>query len=98
MMSFESLHRNLVPRSARRRLAAGVLATFAIGFVGYRFVDNAAHAGGLLAGLFYGLVVFPKSHSMRRPRSLTADLVLGVVALVVLTASALLAAGVMLAS
>lgn len=98
LLGFEWLHRKLVPRSARRRLAAGVVATFAIGFVGYQFVDNAAHAGGLLAGMLYALVVFPKSHSMRRPRSLTVDLVLGGVALVVLTASALLAVGMMLAS
>lgn len=97
LLSFESLHRELVPRSARRRLAAGVLATFAIGIVAHHIVDNAAHAGGLLAGLLYGLVVFPKSHSMRRPRSLTIDLVLGGAALGVLTASALLAVGMMLA-
>lgn len=98
LMAFEWLHRKLVPRSARRRLAAGVLMTFAIGFVGYRFVDNAAHAGGLLAGILYGLIVFPRSHSMRRPRPMKIDLVVGGVALIVLTASSLLAVRLMLAS
>ncbi len=98
LMTFELLHRKLVPRSARRRLAAGVVATFAIGFVGYQFIDNAAHAGGLLAGMVYGAVVFPRSHSMRRPRSMTVDLVFGGLSLAVLTTSALLAVGLMLAS
>ena len=98
LMAFELLHQKLVPRSARRRLAAGVLATFAIGFVGYKFIDNAAHAGGLLAGLVYGVVVFPKSGSVRRPRAMRIDVVAGGLALGVLTASALLATGLMLAS
>lgn len=98
LMAFELLHQRLVPRSARRRLAAGVVATFAIGFVGYKFIDNAAHAGGLLAGIAYGLVVFPRSTSVRRPRAMRIDLVVGGLALIVLTASSLLAIGLMLAS
>jgi len=89
LLGFELLHQRLVPKSARRRLAAGVMATFAIGLVGYSFIDNAAHAGGLLAGLAYALIVFPRSKSVRRPKANRMDRVLGGLAGVVLTASAL---------
>lgn len=92
LLVFESLHARLVPRSARRRLLAGVILTAVIGFVGYRFIDNAAHAGGLLAGMLYAVIVFPKSASPFRPKSTIGDLVAGSAALVVLTAAALFAA------
>ncbi len=88
LLVFETLHRELVPRRARRRLAAGVLLTALIGVVGYRYIDNAAHAGGLVAGMAYAAIVFPKSSSGRRPRSTKTDQVAGSIALAVLAASA----------
>ena len=69
LLVFESLHGRLVPQKARRRLLAGVLLTALIGLIGFRFIDNAAHAGGLLAGMLYAAIVFPKSSSPSRPRS-----------------------------
>ena len=98
LLGFELLHQRLVPKSARRRLAAGVLATFAIGLVGYSFIDNAAHGGGLVAGLAYALLVFPKSRSARRPKANRTDRIAGVLAAGVLTASALWAFWKMVAS
>lgn len=77
LLVFESLHPRLVPRSARRRLLAGVFLTALIGFVGYRYIDNAAHIGGLLAGMLYALVVFPTSKSARRPKNTVTDLIAG---------------------
>jgi membrane associated rhomboid family serine protease len=81
LLVFESLHGRLVPRRARRRLLAGVVLTGIIGLVGYRFIDNAAHAGGLLAGMLYAAIVFPKSASPLRPRSTMTDRVAGIAAL-----------------
>lgn len=98
LMAFELLHSRLVPKSARRRLMAGVLATFTIGLVGYQFVDNAAHGGGLVAGIVYSLIVFPKSRSVRRPKANRLDRAVGGLAGVVLTASALWAFWQMVAS
>jgi membrane associated rhomboid family serine protease len=92
LLVFETLHGRLVPRQARRRLAAGVLLTALIGLVGYRFLDNAAHAGGLVAGMLYAAMVFPASSSPVRPRSTITDRVAGAAALAVLTAAALFAA------
>ncbi|MBC8127298.1 MAG: rhomboid family intramembrane serine protease [Gloeobacteraceae cyanobacterium ES-bin-144] len=91
LLVFESLHGKLVPRTARRRLTAGVLLTGLIGLIGYRFIDNAAHLGGLLAGMLYALIVFPKSTSALRPRSTITDRIAGSLALAILILSALFA-------
>lgn len=77
LLVFESLHDRLVPISIRRRLLAAVLLTAVIGLLGYRYIDNAAHAGGMLAGMVYGFLVFPKSNSMRRPSVLWCDRLVG---------------------
>lgn len=80
MLVFESLHRNLVPRPARRRLLAGLALMGAIGLLGMSFIDNAAHAGGLLAGVLYAVIVFPRSSSAMRPSAMGKDKIAGVVA------------------
>ncbi len=87
LLVFETLHSKLVPRSARRRLVAGVIMTGLIGLVGYRFIDNAAHFGGLLAGMAYAAIVFPKSGSVMRPRITKTDLIVGSVSFLVIAAS-----------
>ena len=79
MLVFESQHRKLVPRPARRRLIAGLVLMGAIGVMGMSFIDNAAHAGGLLAGLAYAAIVFPKSASAERPRALGKDKLIGTI-------------------
>lgn len=91
LLVFETLHKALVPLSARRRLAAGVFLTALIGLIGYRFIDNAAHAGGLLAGMIYAVIVFPKSSSVNRPQPTVADRMLGWACLIALAASGMLA-------
>ncbi len=91
LLVFESLHGRLVPRRARRRLLAGVLLTGLIGLIGYRFIDNAAHAGGLLAGMLYAAIVFPKSASPNRPNSTLTDRVAGLAALAILVLAAVFA-------
>jgi len=88
LLIFETLHGRLVPRKSRRRLLAGLLLTGVIGLVGYKFIDNAAHAGGLLAGVLYAWIVFPKSTSAIRPRANTLDWIAGSLAMAVLVASA----------
>lgn len=88
LLVFETLHHRLVPLDARRRLAAGVALTAVIGLIGYRYVDNAAHAGGLLAGMLYAAIVFPPSSSPTRPRSTVSDRIAGSAAMLVLISSA----------
>ena len=77
LLVFETLHRRLVPESSRRRLLAGVALTAAIGFVFRHFIDNAAHLGGLVAGMVYAALVFPRSSSPHRPPTTMVDVMLG---------------------
>ncbi|MDP0489818.1 MAG: rhomboid family intramembrane serine protease [Verrucomicrobiota bacterium JB023] len=91
LLVFEWLHARLVPIPATRRLVAGILLTFFIGFVGYQFIDNWAHGGGLLAGAIYGAVVFPKSSSPHRPKSTGVDIACGIFSALMLLFSAVLA-------
>jgi membrane associated rhomboid family serine protease len=91
LLVFETLHRTLVPESSRRRLLAGVVLTGVIGFLFRHFIDNAAHLGGLIAGMVYAAFVFPRSASPHRPRTTTVDVVLGGAALGLLVSAAILA-------
>ncbi len=91
LLVFETLHSELVPRSAKRRLLGGVLMTAVIGLVGYRFIDNAAHFGGLAAGMAYAAIVFPKSGSVMRPRMNATDRLVGMGSMAAIAASAVFA-------
>ena len=91
LLVFETLHARLVPKSSRRRLIGGVVMTALIGLVGYRFIDNAAHFGGLFAGMTYAVIVFPKSESVLRPRMTLRDRVVGTASIVVIIGAAILA-------
>ncbi|MFM2172030.1 MAG: hypothetical protein RI957_2259 [Verrucomicrobiota bacterium] len=73
LLVFETRHAKLVPRSARRRLIAALVGTALIGVIGVRFIDNAAHAGGLVAGMVYAFIVFPRSSSVFRPQASAVD-------------------------
>ncbi len=90
LLVFETLHRALVPRSARKRLLAGLVMVGVMGALGFRFIDNAAHAGGLIAGMLYALIVFPPSVSVNRPGILKKDRILGACGLAVLVGAAAL--------
>ncbi|GHC48174.1 rhomboid family intramembrane serine protease [Roseibacillus persicicus] len=91
LLVFEYLHGRLVPQRATRRLCAALIFTFVVGFVGYQFIDNWAHGGGLLAGGIYAAIVFPKSSSPHRPRATRTDQLLGVIAGLIVVAGAFLA-------
>ncbi len=87
LLVFEVLHRPLVPRPARRRMLGILISLIVIGFIGFKFIDNAAHLGGLLAGAAYAALVFPKSASSHRPVILGRDLAIGAVALALIVLS-----------
>lgn len=47
--------RHVVPRGFLKSIAMSIALTAATGLVAYHFIDNAAHAGGLLGGVLLGL-------------------------------------------
>ena len=96
LLVFETFHLRLVPRPARRRLVAIVVSLVVIGVLGFRFIDNAAHFGGLATGAAYAAVVFPKSSSPQRPAILWQDRLIGGTSLALIFLSALAALGAML--
>lgn len=96
LLVFETLHRPLVPKCARQRLLGILVSLIVIGTLGFRFIDNAAHFGGLIAGAVYAFLVFPKSSSTGRPVILKRDFAMGMGAFVLICFSALGAIAVML--
>jgi len=98
LLVFETLHRPLVPSPARKRLLGLVASLVVIGLFGYRFIDNAAHLGGLITGAIYAVIVFPKSASLSRPHILKQDRILGGIALALVILFALAAIRIMLTS
>lgn len=91
LLVFETMHQQLVPQRSRRRLSAAIVATAVMGIIGVQFIDNAAHIGGLLAGMLYAYVVFPRSETVIRPRSTWTDRIAALVAFGFLAYGALLA-------
>jgi len=53
--------RHLMPPGFGRAIAVDVGVIVMMGIVGYGFIDNAAHGGGMLTGALLGLVAIPKS-------------------------------------
>lgn len=96
LLIFETLHSELVPKSASKRLLAGLVMIAVMGALGFRFIDNAAHAGGLIAGMVYALIVFPPSASVSRPDILSKDRIFGACGLAVLVSSAALCVSLLL--
>lgn len=62
-----------------------------IGIVGYQFIDNFAHLGGLLAGTAYGLIQVPRDPNADPRATGQVVTVLGMISLVIFGAGALLA-------
>ena len=54
--------RHVVPRGFLRSIAMSIALTAATGLVAYHFIDNAAHAGGLVGGVMLG-VVYVRRHA-----------------------------------
>lgn len=89
LLVFETLHCSLVPRPARRRLGGILVSLIVIGTLGFKFVDNAAHFGGLVTGVAYACVVFPRSSSPHRPVILKRDFAIGGLGVSLILASAI---------
>ena len=66
LLVFEWKHKDQVPKGTRKRLVAGLVSIILLGVFGFSFMDNAAHAGGLLAGGAYGLIAFPRGGELSR--------------------------------
>lgn len=90
LLVFETLRKPLVPRPARKRMLAGLLMVAIMGLLGFSFIDNSAHLGGLLGGMAYAAMVFPPSASFKRPVVLMRDKVVAASVVAVLLYSLVL--------
>jgi membrane associated rhomboid family serine protease len=53
---FGFVHKEHLPPGFLRNIFINLALIVAVGVIGYGFIDNAAHAGGLLTGIIYGLI------------------------------------------
>jgi len=79
-----------LPPGFSKSIWISIVLTGAVGIVGYQFIDNFAHLGGLLAGAAYGLIQVPSdlSSNVRATTGFTTKL-LGGAALAVFVATCL---------
>jgi hypothetical protein len=83
-----------VPAALGTAAIASIILTALVGAVGYRFIDNAAHAGGALAGFLVGWLTVPRrlpqiENSAARDADDRAMPFIGAAAAVVLAAAAM---------
>ena len=62
-----------------------------IGIVGYQFIDNFAHGGGLIVGAVYGFLQIPKNLETNPREAGPVATIAGMLSLVIYGAAALLA-------
>jgi len=80
------------PEFIRSAVLASIGAIALIGLAGWKYVDNAGHAGGALAGLLIGLVFVPRRGGPITPRRAAWIDALGWIAAAVLAAGAVVTA------
>lgn len=80
-----------LPPDFLRSILINVAFIAGIGIVGYRFIDNFAHLGGLLAGTIYGLIQVPRDLKANPREAGPVATVTGMISLVAFGAGALLA-------
>lgn len=76
-----------LPSDFRRTIAYAVVFVAGLGVLGFAFIDNAAHAGGLLAGVLLGRALVSERDDRPEPAGLQAA---GELAVVVITVAAAL--------
>lgn len=76
-----------LPPNFLRNVIVNVVFIGAIGLLGAAFIDNAAHAGGFLAGLIYGFLTIPKDGTAKND-SFGVVSVLGIISLVAVICAA----------
>ena len=82
--------KSYLPPKFMKSILVNISAIAVIGLIGYRFIDNAAHAGGLITGALLGLMIIPKGQRgfpLQQPRYLIK---LGIAAEIVLMTAAVI--------
>lgn len=88
LLVFTYRRRRELPPSLLRSLGTMIVMTAVIGAVGYKFIGNAAHAGGLAAGMLLALLLVSESRQPSPPKPV---IVAGVAAAALIVASAVAA-------
>jgi rhomboid protease GluP len=72
LLVFARRRQKYLPPGFGRSLMVGLMLTAIIGVVGYQFIGNAAHVGGLLAGVLMGLLVIPRDANVPASKAVIA--------------------------
>ncbi len=83
---------DVYPKRYLRRMIEAIALTALFGVVGFAFIDNAAHLGGLLGGLGIGLLVFRTriEFNERRLQWLSVACLIGIFAIAFVSVRAIL--------
>lgn len=79
--------RQHLPPNFLRMMLINIALTAAIGIIGYQFIDNFAHLGGLLAGAVYGFIQIPAAPKKNVRQATGFSKLLGIIALGVYVAT-----------
>lgn len=80
-----------LPPNFLRNIVLNLLFIAAIGVIGYNFIDNAAHAGGLVTGAIYGLLTVRRNEGFHANKTSGLLAILGYASLFVIIGGAIFA-------
>ena len=80
-----------LPPNFLRNIVINLLFIAVIGVIGYNFIDNAAHAGGLVTGAIYGLLIVRRNEGFQANKVPGFVTILGYVSLLTIVAAAIFA-------
>jgi membrane associated rhomboid family serine protease len=78
-----------LPPGFLRNIIINLFLIAGIGLIGYGYIDNAAHAGGLVVGAIYGLLTVRRNEGVRPKNASSLVGILGYISLLIIVVAAI---------